>query len=80
MLTKKMVSNYIDAQPKLPPNRRKSPKYKDLSIQDLVDLNLPDDKTQTTLNINKKLTKLSTFGNRGVKQGLISATPFRDMK
>ena len=80
LLTKKMVSNYIDVQTKLPPNRRKSPKYKDLSIQDLVDLNLPDDKTQTPLNINKKLTKLSAFGNWGVKQGLISANPFRDMK
>ena len=45
-----------------------------------VDLNLPDDKTQTPLNINKKLTKLSAFGNWGVKQGLMSANPFRDMK
>ena len=80
LLTKKMVSNYIDIQIKLPPNKNKSPKYRDLIIQDLVDLNLPDDKTQTPLNINKKLTKLSTFGNWGVKQGLISANPFRDMK
>ena len=80
LLSKKMVSNYIDVQTKLPPNRRKSPKYKDLSIQDLVDLNLPEDKTQTPLNINKKLTKLSAFGNWGVKQGLISSNPFRDMK
>ena len=80
LLTKKMVSNYIDVQTKLPPNRRKSPKYRDSSIQDLVDLNLPEDKTQTPLNINKKLTKLSAFGNWGVKQGLISANPFRDMK
>ncbi len=80
LLSKKMVSNYIDVQTKLPPNRRKSPKYRDSSIQDLVDLNLPEDKTQTPLNINKKLTKLSAFGNWGVKQGLISANPFRDMK
>ncbi len=41
---------------------------------------MPEDKTQTPLNINKKLTKLSAFGNWGVKQGLISANPFRDMK
>ena len=80
LLSKKMVSNYIDVQTKLPPNRNKSPKYRGSSIQDLVDLNLPEDKTQTPLNINKKLTKLSAFGNWGVKQGLISANPFRDMK
>ena len=39
MLTKKMVSHYIDVQTKLPPNRTKTPKYRDLSIQEIVLLN-----------------------------------------
>ena len=79
-ITKQMVSNYIDVQTKLPPNRSKSPDFRDLSIQDLVDLDLPDDKTQTPLNINKKLTKLTAFGNWGIRQGLLPSNPFRDMK
>ena len=80
MLTKKLVSHYIDVQTKLPPNRRKSPKYKGLSIQEVVDLNLSDKETQNPQNINKRLSKLSSFGNWGVKQGLLKTNPFRDMK
>ena len=63
LLTKMMVSNYIDVQNKLPPHRNKSPKYRDLNIQELVDLNLPEQEIQTPLNINNKLTKLTAFGN-----------------
>ena len=80
LLTKKMVSNYIDVQNKLPPHRNKSPKYRDLNIQELVDLNLPEQEIQTPLNINNKLTKLTAFGNWAVKQGLIPSNPFKDMK
>ena len=74
------MSDYIDVQTKLPPNRKKSPQYRDLSIQQLLELDLPDKETQTTQNINKRLTKLSSFGNWGVRQGLLNANPFRDMK
>ena len=42
MLTKTQVSHYIDVQTKLPPNRTKSPKYRNLSIQEIVLLDLPD--------------------------------------
>ena len=45
-----------------------------------MDLDLPDDKTQTPLNITKKLTKLTAFGNWGIRQGLLPTNPFRDMK
>ena len=79
-LSKQVVSDYIDVQTKLPPNRKKSPQYRDLSIQQLLELNLPDKETQTPQNINKRLTKLSSFGNWGVRQGLLNANPFRDMK
>ena len=79
-VTKKEVSYYIDVQIKLPPNRKKSPKYKDLSIQELVEKNLPEKETQTLQNINKRLTKLSVFANWGVRQGLIVSNPFSGMK
>ena len=39
-LSKQVVSDYIDVQTKLPPNRKKSPQYRDLSIQQLLELNL----------------------------------------
>ena len=46
-LSKQVVSDYIDVQTKLPPNRKKSPQYRDLSIQQLLELNLPDKEIQT---------------------------------
>ena len=79
-ITKKEVSYYIDVQTKLPPNRRKSPKYRELSIQQLVEKNLPEKETQTPQNINKRLTKLSVFANWGVRQGLLLSNPFSGMK
>ena len=79
-ITKKEVSYYIDVQIKLPPNRKKSPKYKDLSFQQLVEKDLPEKETQTLQNINKRLTKLSVFANWGVRQGLLVSNPFSGMK
>ena len=79
-MTKKEVNHYIDVQSKLPPNRKKSPKYRDFSISELVEKNLPENETQTNQNINKRLTKLTTFGHWCIKQGLISSNPFKDMK
>ena len=75
-----MINHFIDIQMKLTPNRTKTPKYRDLGIKNLVDLNLREKETQTLENINRKLTKLSTFANWGVKQGLVSSNPFRYMK
>ena len=79
-LTRKEVSGYIDVQIKLPPNKEKSPKYRSLSISDLVRLELPDKETQSPLNINKKLTRLLAFGNWGVREGYLDFNPFKDMK
>ena len=62
------------------PIRKKSPKYRDLSIQQLVEKNLPEKETQTPQNINKRLTTLSVFGNWGVRQGLLVSNPFCGMK
>ena len=75
-VTKKEVSHYIDVQSKLPPNRKGSSKYKDLTINELMELNLSQKKTQTVQNINKRLSKLSVYGNWGVRQGLLLTNPF----
>ena len=79
-ITKKEVSHYIDVQIKLPPNRKKSPKYRDLSILEVMELNLSQKEIQTPQNINKRITKLSVFGNWGVRQGLLITNPFSGMK
>ena len=79
-VTKREVSNYIDIQTKLPPNRTKSQKYRDLTIKEVMELNLPQKETQTPQNINKRLSKLSVFGNWGVRQGLLLTNPFSGMK
>ena len=79
-VTKKEVSHYIDIQTKLPTNRKKSPNYRDSNIQQLVEMNLSDEETQSPQNINKKLTKLVAFGNWGVRQGILSSNPFSGMK
>ena len=75
-VTKKEVSRYIDVQRKLPPNRKGSSKYKDLTINELMELNLSQKKTQTVQNINKRLSKLSVYGNWGIRQGLLLTNPF----
>lgn len=75
-VTKKEVSHYIDVQRKLPPNRKGSSKYKDLTINELMELNLSQKNTQTVQNINKRLSKLSVYGNWGVRQGLLLTNPF----
>ena len=79
-ITKTEVSHYIDVQTKLPPNRKKSPKYRDLSIKEVMKLKLSQKEIQTPQNINKRITKLSVFGNWGVRQGLLITNPFSGMK
>ncbi len=79
-VTKLVVSHYIDVQMKLPPNRKKSPKYRDLTIKEVMELNLSEEETKTPQNINKLLSKLNVFGNWGVRQGLLITNPFSGMK
>ena len=62
----------------MPANRKKSPKYRDLTIDEL--LKKKGIETQSPQNINKRLTKLSVFGNWCVRQGYLPESPFKDMK
>ena len=79
-VTKKEVSYYIDVQTKLPPSRKKSVKYRNLSIREILDLKLKQKECQTPQNINKRLTKLNVFANWGIRQGLIVFNPYSNMK
>ena len=79
-VTKKEVSFYIDIQNKLPPNRKKNPKFRDMSIKEVIELNLSKKEVQTPQNITKRIAKLSVFANWGVRQGLLITNPFSDMK
>ena len=77
-VTKSEVSEFVTIQSKLPPNRKKSPQYRELTISELIEKKGIE--PQTPQNINKRLTKLSVFGNWCVRQGYISENPFKDMK
>ena len=79
-VTKKEVSHYIDVQTKLPSNRNKKIEYRDLTIKEVMELNLSQKETQTPQNINKRIGKLSVFANWGVRQGLLNNNPFSGMK
>ncbi|MED5483042.1 MAG: site-specific integrase [SAR324 cluster bacterium] len=77
-INKGIISDYISYESKLPPQRRKSAKYRDLSIQQLLELK--DIETQSNQNINKRISKLGVFANWCVRQGLIGESPFKDMR
>ena len=77
-LTKGEVSEFITIQSKLPSNRKKSPKYRDLTIPQLLELKGIE--TQSIQNINKRLSKLGVFANWCVRQGFLSESPFKDMQ
>ena len=79
-VSKSDVTQYIQVQSKLPPNRKKSPEYRDFSIAELVKKNIKKEDTQSNLNINKRLTRLTTFGHWCIKQGYIESNPFKGMK
>ena len=77
-ISKNVVSDYISFETRLPPQRRKSPKYRDLSIPQLLELEGIE--TQSILNVNKRISKMSVFANWCVRQGFINESPFKDMQ
>ena len=77
-INKNVVSDYISLESRLPPQRRKSPKYRDLSIPQLLEMKGIE--TQSIQNVNKRISKLSVFANWCVRQGFINESPFKDMQ
>lgn len=77
-LSKEHIRTYIKIQIKLPINRRKNPKYRDLSIDEIM--KLKDVKPQSRVNVNKFLTRLTTFMRFGISQGYIKDNYIEGMK
>ena len=77
-INKGVVSEYISLESKLPPQRRKSAKFRDLGIPQILELKGIE--TQSIQNINKRISKLSVFANWCVRQGYFLENPFQDMK
>ena len=77
-LSKDTIRTYIKIQTQLPINRRKNPKYKDLSTDEIM--KLKDVKPQSRVNVNKFLTRLTTFMRFGVSQGYIKENYIDGMK
>ena len=77
-LSKEHIRTYIKTQIKLPINRRKNPKYRDLSIDEIM--KLKDVKPQSRVNVNKFLTRLTTFMRFGISQGYIKENYIDGMK
>jgi integrase len=77
-LSKDSIRKYIKTQVKLPINRRKNPRYRDLSIDEIM--KHKDVKPQSRVNVNKCLTRLTTFMRFGVSQGYIKENYIDGMK
>ena len=77
-LSKDSIRTYISTQIILPPNRRKNPKYREMSIVEVM--KLKGVKPQSRINVNKFLTRLTTFMNFGVSQGYIKENYILGMK
>jgi len=77
-LSKDSIRTYISTQIKLPPNRRKNPKYREMSIVEVM--KLKEVKPQSRVNVNKFLTRLTTFMRFGISQGYIKDNYIEGMK
>ena len=77
-LSKEHIRKYIKTQRILPINRRKNPKYRGLSIDEIM--KLTDVKPQSRQNVNKYLTRLTTFMRFGISQGYIKENYILGMK
>ena len=78
LLSKDSIRKYIKTLIKLPINRRKNPRYRDLSVDEVM--KLKDVKPQSRVNVNKCLTRLTTFMRFGVSQGYIKENYIDGMK
>ncbi len=77
-ITKEGVISYTNIQKKLPINRKKNPKYRDLTLEEI--LKLKNVTPQSRLNVNKYLTRISTLMNWGKSRGYIDENLFKGMK
>ena len=63
---------------KLPINRNKNPKYRDLTIKEILEMKKVQPQSRT--NINKYLGRLSTVFSWSMKQGFVDENVFEGMR
>ena len=59
-ITRREMSSFKDIIRKLPPNRKKVKAYRDKSIDELVKMDLPSDKTLSVQTVNKNITRVGS--------------------
>ena len=77
-LNRRQISEFKAVLQKLPPNRNKVKKYRDKSIQQLLEMNI--DKTLSLRTINKILTRVGSLFKYAIQEGFIEGqNPATDM-
>ena len=77
-LTREMTSTFKSHIMKIPRNRNKNPQYRDLDFHKLVELNVKDVISTTT--VNKHLGWCSSFYEWSINHGYTNTNPFKGLK
>ena len=77
-MTKEMTSKFKGHIMKIPRNRNKNPQYRDLDFHKLVELNVKDVISTTT--VNKHLGWCSSFYEWSINHGYSNINPFKGLK
>jgi len=73
-----LISKFRDALKKLPANRKKAKKYRRKTIAQIMEMDVPNPMSITT--VNKNLNRLSTILNFAVKLGYMRTNPAKRME
>lgn len=77
-ISRRQVSEFKAVLQKLPPNRNKVKKYRDKTIQELIEMDI--DRTLSVSTINKILTRIGSLFKYAIQEGFIEgANPATDM-
>ena len=77
-ITREMGTHFKSHLLKLPRNRKKNPEYRDKDFHELVEMNIKDTISYTT--VNKHLQYVSSFYEWSVNHGYATINPFKGMK
>ena len=77
-ITREMGTHFKSHLLKLPRNRKKNPEYRDKDFHELVEMNIKDTISYTT--VNKRLQYVSSFYEWSVNHGYATINPFKGMK
>ena len=77
-ITREMGTHFKSHLLKLPRNRKRNPEYRDKDLHELVEMNIKDTISSTT--VNKHLQYVSSFYEWSVNHGYATINPFKGMK